>query len=112
MIRLIFKNYFCCKNFSTNRKLISSYVYFLRNSGTEQVKIGRTKNIDNRIKQLQTGNSGKLFYDFYIETSNSNLLEKTLHKKFSDKRIRGEWFKISQNESLLIKNQIIKKTKD
>jgi len=53
-----------------------------------QVKIGITKDVPARLKELQTGNSAELRA---IEVLEGNR-EKELHKLFADYRLKGEWF--------------------
>ena len=71
------------------------YVYFIRD-GLEHIKIGVANNVKNRIKELQTANPMKLeyFYGMHVKTSEDAYdLEEELHKKFSNIRLMGEWFK-------------------
>lgn len=65
-------------------------VYFITNG--ENIKIGYSKNINKRLKQLNTGNDKKLYILGYIQGDKDK--EKEIHKKFSKFRIRsnGEWF--------------------
>lgn len=70
------------------------YVYFLK-ADNGLIKIGKTKDINNRITQLNP----KLPYDLKllhtIKTNYPYKLEGFLHKIFSDKRKKGEWFDLS-----------------
>jgi hypothetical protein len=54
-------------------------------------KIGKSKNPENRLKQIKTGNPNcKLIcYGYGIE-------EETLHKRFYKKRVRLEWFDLNE----------------
>lgn len=62
---------------------------------TKNIKIGfTTKEINYRLKQLQTGNENKLELIFYI--NGTHKIEKKLHKKFVNLKLEGEWFKESQ----------------
>ena len=69
-------------------------VYFIRD-GLGHVKIGLTKDVLQRKKELQTANPCELeiFYvmhlDKYFDAQN---IERALHKKFSHVRMCGEWF--------------------
>lgn len=74
------------------------YVYFIFNSLTKNYKIGKTKNnADRRLKQLQTGNEIELKIVRCIEYENPEI-EKYLHEYFQDRRLHGEWFKVSIEE--------------
>lgn len=74
----------------------AGYIYFLHDG--ELCKIGRTKNKpESRAKALKVGNVNiKLIGS--IKTDNAELLEATLHEKFGDKRVDGEWFRLSAKE--------------
>lgn len=61
-------------------------------SGLE-LKIGRTKNIHERIRNLQTGASGQLILHA-LEPGDSKK-EKEIHNRFKSDRRQGEWFMAS-----------------
>lgn len=61
-------------------------------------KIGHTQNIEGRLSSIQTGSPFKadlLFSWGYNTSSESRGIEKQLHNRFSQQRVRGEWFKLS-----------------
>ena len=67
-------------------------IYFVRSG--DYVKIGFSDKPQDRIKNLQTANPGKLSVLGVINGSREN--EADLHKAFSKYRIgSGEWFRIS-----------------
>jgi hypothetical protein len=66
-------------------------IYFL--CSDNKIKIGYTKgSIEKRIQQLNTGSPNKIYKLGWIEGDKE--IEKQLHIKFSEYRIRsnGEWF--------------------
>lgn len=67
--------------------VIESDLYFLFHNGF--VKIGRTRNMQNRIKQLKTSLSSK--YECFVVKGKGNL-EKKFHFVFSEFAQNGEWF--------------------
>jgi hypothetical protein len=72
-----------------------SFVYCIFDENSNAVKIGKANNIDERLTDLQTGNSNSLKLIGHVECkseSQSFWLEKKLHKKFKHLLIRGEWF--------------------
>lgn len=78
-----------------------SFVYLIGEVDNEnKYKIGVTKhnNIQNRIKELQTGNSNELFIKDYFETKYPYKLEKMLHRHFYDKNLLNEWFSLSKDD--------------
>lgn len=70
------------------------FVYFFLNINDNSIKIGFTKNIEQRKKSLSTGSSGKLVLLGYIKSDDAIGLEKQLHRQFVNFKIRqnGEWF--------------------
>lgn len=80
-------------------------VYFLLDSGgsEDRVKIGRSINVDMRIKQLRTGNPSLQFIGA-IDSACHKTLEKELHKIFASKRLSGEFFNINEDTVMWIVN--------
>ena len=62
------------------------------NDGKYKIGSTRAKDIHKRLKQLQTGNSSKLFIKDYFETDYPFKLEKMLHNQFKTLNLIGEWF--------------------
>lgn len=74
----------------------SHFVYFILNEDSNAIKIGRAKDVDKRLNALQTSSPSKLklLKSVQIEGKQAaNELEKSLHRKFSENRLVGEWFK-------------------
>lgn len=66
-----------------------TYTYFIRAlSGGGHIKIGRTTDLDVRLKSLQCSNPHELVLLGYLEKD----VESILHRKFSEHKVRGEWF--------------------
>ncbi len=73
-------------------------LYIIHTSNSNLFKIGITKNIEQRIKQFETGNPFEFtLYDFF-ETENCRKLESLIHKKIEKNKYRKEWFKLSIEE--------------
>jgi len=71
----------------------TKYTYLMIDKSNNAVKIGKSINPFNREKTLQ---SEKLSINLlYILNKD---IETELHRKYKNKRIRGEWFKLSKNE--------------
>ena len=71
--------------------------------GTGNVKIGVAKNIERRMKAIQTGNAHPLQLLFEVEccsrssresASAAYAVEHAAHKELHDKRMYGEWFAV------------------
>jgi hypothetical protein len=86
----------------------TGYVYLINEVDTNNYKIGISKKpaSNGRIKNLQTGNHNELKVLFEIKSKCYTTLEKTLHRIYSNKHLRGEWFNLT-NPDIIIK-EIIK----
>jgi predicted GIY-YIG superfamily endonuclease len=69
-------------------------------SGKYKIGITTTKNLDKRIKQLQTGNSEQLHVVKTYCTEYASMVEKTLHREFTTKKLMGEWFDLEIEDVL------------
>jgi len=68
------------------------YIYVIVEKYSRRYKIGISKNPQERIKQLQTGNPEPLELVMYYEAKNRFITEKELHEENKDNRLQGEWF--------------------
>ena len=78
------------------------YVYLIGEVGDEgRYKIGstRAKDVNTRLKQLQTGNSAELYIKESYETDYPFKLEKMLHNHFKSCNLIGEWFTLSEADT-------------
>lgn len=74
----------------------SAFVYFVLNVDSNAIKIGMAKDIDKRLKSLQTSSPAKLQLLKAIQVAGikeAAELESKLHRNFAHLRITGEWFK-------------------
>lgn len=72
------------------------FIYFILNRDSNAIKIGRARNLERRMKSLQTSSPAKLELIKSISVQGikeAQELEVSLHKKFDDIRLAGEWFK-------------------
>ena len=85
------------------------YIYFILNDDSQAVKIGIAKNVKRRLASLQTSSPSGLKLLGTIKTKSVNdarKIEKSLHKRFDENRIRGEWFKADVELLDYIKQEI------
>lgn len=77
-----------------------AYVYLIGDSGQDNTfKIGVTrKNVEKRIKQLQTGNGAEIYLVNSYETDYPFFVERLLHTKFYPKQKRNEWFNLEAKD--------------
>jgi len=69
-------------------------IYFIGQDWESPVKIGKAKNPQSRLKQLQTGNPNKLMIlgTYEPKDVDDDIVEKTLHYLVREYRLMGEWF--------------------
>lgn len=79
-------------DFEVPEELPDMYVYAIREQETGRVKLGISKDPEQRLRTLQTGNSSKLELVAYKKAENRFKDEQQLHKLAANEHIRGEWF--------------------
>ena len=77
-------------------------VYIIKNNDTSLYKIGVTKNIHNRFRQLELQSGCELeLTDWYLlDTSNplkAKDIEKKLHSQYKNFHIIGEWYDVDKH---------------
>lgn len=78
---------------------MKGYVYFIKQENEDLFKIGITyKDPNARLRSMQTGTPHKLEMFGLVSSDNPRRLEKELHKQFKDYHIRGEWFRLTQEQ--------------
>lgn len=77
-------------------------VYFVQ-VNNDAVKIGITDNFERRLKILDTSTPYPIKVLKVVYSTGYHSLEIELHKKFADKRIKGEWFALSSDDIKWIK---------
>lgn len=65
-------------------------LYIIQSDLTGMIKIGRSKDPQKRLKQLQTGNPNKL--KLIASFEGEGWKEKILHERLDSFRLEGEWF--------------------
>lgn len=76
------------------------YIYLLENKIGENIlyKIGYTKDLNKRLKQLETGNPGEMKIIKSFETRWGRILESIIHKIYINKKIKNEWFNLNNEQ--------------
>ena len=78
---------------------MAGIVYLICDPESDTYKIGVTKrSINERLKELQTGNSSELFVVHTYETSDPYRLEQMLHNRFKSKGALNEWFSLDNED--------------
>ena len=70
------------------------YLYLFQIKGTDQYKIGTTKNIDTRIQAIHNmqPNGIEVVYHSHDQVLNNYQKEAALHSKYANYQVKGEWF--------------------
>lgn len=92
---------------TTNIRSDRSSVYLLKSAGYYKVGVTLDSSIQRRIAQLQIGNP--FVIELVAKTGtihNAYDVEKSLHSKFKDNRVRGEWFSLSDEELEVVLNTL------
>jgi len=76
------------------------FVYLIRLSENSYYKIGVTKNINKRIKQLQTGNAEEIYLINSFESVHAYKIEKALHNFYFNKKKINEWFEFTLEDEV------------
>ena len=87
-------------------------VYTLTTEGFEYIKIGMTKNIKNRMRNIQSGCPFKLSLWVCAYTKNPAQVEAEIHDKMEKFRLHGEWFSPDENALDEIMNFFSQKNKE
>ncbi len=88
-----------------NKWNIQGVIYLLRCEGL--YKIGHTSNLKRRRRELETQSPGRLKLVHRIKTDDPPGLEAYWHKRFRDKRVKGEWFQLTRDDVAVFKLRLV-----
>ena len=80
------------RDFEVPEDCADMYVYAIRNTTTGNIKLGISRNPEQRLKQLQACNDCTLELVAYRRAENRFQDEAALHQAHAAAHIRGEWF--------------------
>lgn len=85
-------------------KPIPGFIYLAKCLKTGHYKIGQSKNVEARIKQLKTANSSiELIFSYEVPDIS---IEKKCHDALDQYRVSREWFEIDQTHEELLYDYI------
>lgn len=76
----------------------SAFVYLLKIQENGIYKIGVSKNVEKRVKQLQTGNTEQIYLVNKFHSNYPYKIESYLHNIYKSNTISGEWFYLSDDD--------------
>ena len=80
---------------SQSHKKSDTFVYFIAVTNGAAIKIGWAEDVSARLADLQVGNHEQLFV--VAALNGSRLTERLIHKCFDGSKIRGEWYKPTED---------------
>lgn len=85
-----------------NTKGFVYVIYFIDSQGNRFCKIGLATILINRLKEHQCSSPFEMYIACSYFVLNMRAEEKYLHSYFNEKKIRGEWFNLSNNDLEII----------
>lgn len=86
----------------TAKDIDKGFVYIIK--GATHYKIGKARNIQDRLKQLATGHEHGLTVYHSIASNAMGRAEASLHTRFAALRGRGEWFNLTETQLEYLKS--------
>lgn len=75
---------------------MDTYIYIIKCKNL--YKIGISERVKKRFQTFNTSNPFELELIFFHPVKLARIVEKDIHHKFSEKRIKGEWFKLNKKD--------------
>lgn len=79
-------------------------LYLMQSGDTNRYKIGYSENPPHRTCQLQIGSPDELNIRFSCR--GDRIIEHIFHRRYEAKKIRGEWFTLSEEDLTIIKDEM------
>lgn len=76
----------------------NGFIYVLRAQAGDFCKIGKTTSLSKRIAQLKIQLPFPVSVHAAYQIAQPARVESVLHEQFSDKRLNGEWFRLTESD--------------
>lgn len=86
-------NRFIPRVIKTEKGTTKGWIYFIQNTVTGNIKIGKSLDPEDRLRNIQTGNDCLLEIVHKVFVKDMETEEVYYHNKFAHLRLLGEWFK-------------------
>lgn len=86
--------------------MLQQYVYLIKSKGDNYYKIGHTKDVKERLQQLELNSPFELEIVFAKQVDDAVKIEGNLHLMYSAKNVKGEWFRLSQEDKEAIESYV------
>ena len=85
----------------------AGYLYIIQCKGFPYYKIGQTTMPKGRLNSLQTGCPFDLSIEYAMQVKDMNESERQIHIQYEGKRMRGEWFMLTDAELESVKEDMV-----
>lgn len=87
----------------SRRQFRPGSVYVLQaDDGPDLYKIGVSRNVNRRLTEIAAHLPWTLSVRLMIESDDPETLERELHHRFAEKRVNGEWFRLTADDLAMI----------
>jgi len=77
-------------------------VIYVMSDGPDRSKVGITTNLAQRLKSIRVNSLSLVAVEWHSEPrEDAALVESVVHQALLDRRIAGEWFAVSANETIV-----------